>query len=308
MTTENLAPQLNPWQLGGVLPPGIAFEAIEPAVEPAAPAPAGEPSGGPTATDAGAAVPSPEGEPSGEPAAPAPFNFGEWAQTPEGRQELGSTFQTWAETQASEQAAREAAEARANENPFSDVEEALGLLGIDGGRFREYVGGVNGSVNAPLFEAANELQTQKSVAWVDSQLAGLGTAHPDLLGDGVDKLAEIVDAEGNPLFNPEEVRGLNRNAVLFGASALSTASLDANGNPTLAHDVALSEAAKQVAARDEVVGKVAVQKYIADLENRGTAPRSVDGNGAAGGIFPTGIEGGDETHVARRIIAERRAG
>lgn len=262
--------------------------------------------------DAGAAAvgATDGGTPTGDAAAPAApaFDFGEWSSTPEGRQQLGSTFQTWAQEQAAEQAAQEAAAARAAENPYSDVEEALGLLGIDGGRFREYVGGVNGTANAPLFEAANELQTQKSIAWVDQQLAGLGTAHPDLLGEGVDKLAEMVDAEGQPLFDAAEVRDLNRNAVLFGASALSTASLDAQGNPTLAHDVALSEAAKQVAARDQIVGKVAVQKYIADLENRGNAPRSVDGNGASGATFLSGTEGGDETTIARRIIQERRAG
>lgn len=256
---------------------------------------------GGAAADAGAAAASTTEAGDGTPA-PAAFNFGEWAQTEEGRQELGTTFRSWAEQE--QTAAREAelAAQRATENPWTDIEEGLGLLGIDPQRFREY----NAHLNAPLTSVAERVQNQEAVQWVDQQLTQIGSAHGDLLGEGVDKLAELVDDEGNQLFNPDEVRGANRTAVLYVASALQNASVDASGNPTLGHDVALSEAAKQVDARDQIVAKIAIQKYIADLENRGSAPRDLSG-GPSGAQLPSGLEGGDELTVARRIIAESRS-
>lgn len=260
---------------------------------------AGDGGQGGAGADAGAAVASTSGAGDGTPA-PVAFDFNEWAQTDEGRQQLGSTFTSWAEQQQAQAREAEAAAARAQENPFSDVEEGLGLLGIDAARFKEYLG----VQNAPLMSVAEKVQNQEAVQWVDGQLTSLGQTHPDLLGEGVDKLSELVDDEGAPLFAPDEVRGMNRNAVLYAASALQNASVDATGNPTLGHDVALAEGAKQTAARDQLVAKIAVERFKAELQNSGNAPRDL-GGGGGGAERITGLEGGDELTVARRINAER---
>lgn len=266
----------------------------------AEPAPAGD-SGDPAATaapNAGAAAGTDDGTPSGEPAAGSPFDFSEWAATPEGREQLGTTFQTWASEQQAARDAETAAAAAAAENPFSDIEEGLGLLGIDPARFREYMG----VQNAPLAEAAQELQAQKSIAWVDGQLSELGTAKPDLLGEGVGKLAEFTGEDGTPLFNPEEVLQANKTAVLQAASAIETVAAQ-NGRQVSSAD-ALKQAVETVAGRDEQIAKIAVARYQRELAGVGSAASDLSGGGASGAAASTGLEGGDEMAVARRFARE----
>lgn len=264
------------------------------------PASAGD-NGDPAATaapNAGAAAGTDDGTPSGEPAAGSPFNFTEWASTPEGREQLGSTFQSWAAEQQAAQAAEAAAAAAAAENPFSDIEEGLGLLGIDPARFREYMG----AQNAPLAEAAQEIQAQKSIAWVDGQLSELGAAKPDLLGEGVGKLAELTGEDGSPLFNPDDVLQANKTAVLQAASAIETVAAQAGRQVSSAD--ALKQAVDTVAARDEQIAKIAVERYKRELAGVGTAATDLSGGGASGAVATSGLEGGDEMAVARRFARE----
>lgn len=248
--------------------------------------------------DAGAAAACTETQPSGDPAAPAAFDFSEWAATPEGREQLGTTFETWAGERQAAETAREAAAAAAAENPFADIEEGLGLLGIDPARFREYMG----VANAPLAEAAQEIQAQKSIAWVDSQLTELAGVKPDLLGEGVGKLAEFVGEDGQPLFKPDEVLQANKTAVLQAASAIETVAA-ANGQQVSSAD-ALKQATETVSARDDQIGKIAVQRYIRELSGVGAAATDLSGNGSSGVTSTTGLEGGDEMAVARRFARE----
>jgi hypothetical protein len=251
--------------------------------------------------DAGAAAASTEASASGAPAAPAAFDFNEWASTPEGREQLGSTFESWASDRQAAQAAAEAAAAAAAENPFADIEEGLGLLGIDAARFREYLG----VQNAPLTEAAQKIQAQESIAWVDGQLTELATTKPDLLGEGVAKLAEIVGEDGQPLFKADEVLQANKTAVLQAASAIETVAA-ANGQQVSSAD-ALKQAAETVSARDEQIAKIAVERYKRELGGVGAAATDLTGNGSSG-VGSTGDIGGDEMTVARRIIREAAFG
>lgn len=250
--------------------------------------------------DAGAAGDSAgagAGDGAGTPVAPS-FNFDEWAASDEGQQQLGETFETWATRRAEAQAQAEAAAQAAAQNPFADVEEALGLLGIDPERWAAF----NAHINAPALEAAARMQAEQATEWVDQQLTGLGEQHPDLLGT-LEGLAELKNAEGEPLFKPEEVLTANRNAVLFAASALEQAAR-ADGKQ-LAPDKALALGVEQTMKRDEVIGKIAVEKYKAELSAVGGAARDLTGTGG-GGTERTEVQG-DELALARRLIADRAA-
>lgn len=270
-----------------------------PAATEPAPAGGGDP-GGTAAPNAGAAAGTDDGTPSGEPSpgSPSEFNFGEWAATPEGREQLGTTFQSWTQDQQAAADAQAAAEAAAAENPFSDIEEGLGLLGIDPSRFREYIG----RENAPLVQVAQRIQAQESNAWVESQLTELGTANPDLLGAGVDALAELTGEDGQALFDVDAVRQANRLAVLHTASVLETTAAS-NGVQINSAD-AIKQAVATVSERDQQIGKIAVQRYIREMQGIGGAATDLSGGGSSGVTSSTGLEGGDEMAVARRFARE----
>jgi hypothetical protein len=256
--------------------------------------------GGTPAEPAAPAAPDGGGEPApaGVPAAPAEPPAGEtpaapaidWA-SPEAQAAIADVLD--AREQQAEQARQQATLEERQQTEFSDIEEAFGLLGITPDRLNAYLG----RLNEPLQAVAEQVQQQQAVEWVDQQLKGLAPAHPDLLGDGL-KLAELTGEDGQPLFNEADVALGNRNAVLFAAAALNQAGVQD-------HSAALAEAAKQVSARDEMIGRIAVERFKRELQAGGTAAVDLSG-GATGGVSRlTGIEGGDELAVARRINAER---
>lgn len=203
-------------------------------------------------------------------------------------------------TQAAEQE-RQAQFQQERQQGQSALEEKLALLDITPDELRELFNGDN----APLREAAAELQNQKLAAQVDTMLTGLGAAHPDLLGDGIGALAEFVKDDGSPIFDQDEVALANRNAVLFAASALDQAARSAGGQ--LDNQTALAEAAKQVSTRDKLVGEIAVQRYMRELSGTGNAARDLGNGGSGGTDHGTGLEGGDELSIARRFNTERAA-
>lgn len=243
------------------------------------------------APDAGAAAGV---EPAGEPAAPAATTPIDW-ESPEVQAQLEQAVER--REQAAAQAAAEAQAREAAKTEWSDVEEGLQLLGIDPARFKDYLG----VQNAPLAQVAERVQAEEAVKWVDGQLAELGKAHPDLLGSGIAALGELKNDAGEPLFNPDDVSLANRNAVLFAASALRQAAEERGVQVDNA--AVITEGAKQVAQRDELVGKIAVERYKRDLAGTGSAPSDISGGGA-GVTHLSGLEGGDELAVARRINAE----
>lgn len=260
----------------------------------APPADAGSEGGGAAgaAPDAGAAA---GGETTPvEPAVPAATPAIDW-DSPEVADRIAHVVEQ-REQAAAQAAADEQARVEA-QTEWSDVEEGLSLLGIDPSRFKEYLG----VQNAPLAQVAEQVQAAEAVKWVDGQLAELGKTHPDLLGPGIESLAEFKTDDGAAMFDPADVSLANRNAVLFAASALEQAAR--SSGQQIDHGAALSEGAKQVAQRDDLVGKIAVERYKRDLSGSGNAPADISGGGA-GVSRLTGLEGGDELAVARRINAE----
>jgi hypothetical protein len=262
-----------------------------------APAPVAEPTDGGTPAPAdGGAEPTPAGEP---PAEQPAINW----DSPEARQ----AFEQWqADREAQAAAEAEAAQfGEQQQTKMQAVEEALGLLGLDINDFREALG-IDQAI-APLTEVAQEYQQQKAVEQIQDGLKQLGQQHPDLLGDGVNALGELKDEAGNALFNPDEIRQTNQQAVISVTVGVLEASKDPRtGQPTIPWTQAAETAAKVVADRDATVRKIAVEQYRRQLEGVSGAPTGVDGGGAGGVARLTGIEGGDETTIARRWLAENR--
>lgn len=273
----------------------VMYEAVLDAPADGAPAPADPavPDGGGSPAPADPGIGAADGQPEpASPAAPPPID---WA-SPEAQGALQQAIDQ--REQAQQQAQIEAEQAAAAQHEFSDVEEALSLLGLAPERFQAYLG----RANAPLAQVAQQIEQQRVTEWVDGQLTGLGNAHPDLLGDGVTKLSELVNDDGQPLFNTGDVALSNKNAVLFAASALSSAAQQAGQQVDYA--ATMADGARQVAARDDLIGKIAVERFKQQIAAGGSAPH-VPSGGGSGTTQLSGLEGGDELAVARRIVAER---
>lgn len=241
----------------------------------------------------GAAAPADVGAATDAAAAPVvaePTPSIDWS-SPDAQQALQQAINAREQSNLETQRQTEAQEARQTE--FSDVEDALGLLGLTPDRIQAYFG----RINEPFAQVAAKVQEQEQVAWVTGELGKLGTAHPDLLGEGVDKLSEFIDDDGKPLFDVAEVKQENQRAALYAAAAISQA------NPGIDHTVALAEGAKAVAARDAIVGKAAVEQFKRQLSGTGNAAVDI-ASGADGATRITGLEGGDELAFARRFSAE----
>lgn len=254
---------------------------------PAAPAAAPDGGGGPepAASPPGAAG---DAAPAASPAAPPAIDWGSADAQAALQAAIDQREQNTAEAQ------RQAELAAQRQGEFSDIEEAFEMLGVAPDRMRDYLG----RANPALAQAAQQFEQQQVLEWVDGQLKTLAATHPDLLGDGIAKLSEFVTDDGAPIFNSDDISLSNRNAVLFAASALQQAGI-------ADHSSAITEAAKQVTARDEQVGKIAVERYKQSLRSVGTAPNLPSGGGTGGSTQLSGLEGGDELAVARRINAER---
>lgn len=270
------------------------------AVADAAPADVGAADPGSASADAGdggaAASPADVGAATSvaDPAAPPSAPQIDW-DSPDAQARINAALD--AREQAATQAHADAQRQQEQASEFDDIKEAFEMLGIPADRFEAFLANRLGQQTAPFQQAAEKIQQQEQLAWVDSALGQLGTKHVDLLGEGVDKLSELVDDEGKSLFNPDEVRQHNREAVLYAAAGLQNAL-------QLDHGQALTRGADAVAARDAIIGKVAVQQYIRRLETSGAAPTDISGGGATGAGRLTGIEGGDELTIARRWAAE----
>lgn len=250
---------------------------------------------------AGAAEAGAAANDAAEAAAPAAPTV-DW-NSPEAQQ----AFEQWtaAREQAAQQAAAQQAAAEQEQNRFAPVEEALGLLGIDPSEFKAYMQQQVTPTLAPLAEAAQQFQNQQSLEQITAALNQLGQSHPDLLGDGVNQLAEFKDDQGQPLFNPAEVRDTNQGAVVSAAVGILEASKDSQGNPTVPWTQAIQQAASTVAARDQIVAKAAVEQYKRQLGAAAGAPRDITNGGTAAGVGSLGDVAGDELAVARRFVQER---
>lgn len=271
----------------------------------------GAPDGGATAadTDTGGGGAAPAESDTGAAAdvdagasTPAATPAVDW-ESPEVQDRINAVIEQREQFRANEaaEAERQAQASQQRQQGQSALEEKLALLDITPDELREFFG----EANAPLREAAQELQNQKLVAQVDTMLTGLGAAHPDLLGDGVAQLAEFVKDDGTPIFDQDEVALANRHAVLFAASALDQAARSAGGS--LDNQTALAEAAKQVSTRDKLIGDIAVQRYRRELGGVGNAARDLGNGGSGGTDHASGLEGGDELSIARRFNTERAA-
>jgi hypothetical protein len=213
------------------------------------------------------------------------------------------SFLAQREAAAAEQA-RHAEAAAQQASEFDDIKEAFSLLGIDTDRFDAFLNARLGNTVAPLAEAAQQFQAEQSMKQITAHLEQLGTQHPDLLGDGIGKLAEITGDDGQPLFNPDQVREQNQSAVISTTVGILEASKDASGNPTIPWTVAAEHAAKAVADRDAVMKRIGVEEFKRQMTGTAGAAVDVTGTGTGGAQRLTGVEGGDELTVARRFAQE----
>lgn len=260
--------------------------------------------------DAPASDPAPaEPDGGGEPAAPTPGaadgiadptpaatpTIDSWLESDEGQQRLNQQFEQWQSQREQAAQAQQEAERRQAEQAteFTDVEEALSLLGLSPDRFRAYID----SANAPLTAVAAKVQAQEAALWVSQSIDALAQTHPDLLSEDLGKLSELVGEDGQPMFDLGQVRESNKIAVTHLADSLQrTYRLD--------NAKAIQESAKAVEARDKTIARIAVERYKQELRTASTARPDLSGGGTNGTTHLTGVEGGDELALARRWSRE----
>jgi hypothetical protein len=259
--------------------------AVEP-TETTAAADAAAVTGGEPVAEAGAATEAP--------ATPPTIDW----NSPEAQQAFESYIQQ--REQQAQWEAQQAAETEAQQGQFANIEEAFQLLGISPDQLQAYFS----QFTAPFQPAIQQFQAQQAWQQVNGYLSGdLATQHPDLLGQGVDALADLTTEDGKPLFNPGEIKTANERAILMAAAGAAQAAQQ-EGYGNVDTNQLLAFAAEQVRQRDETVGKIAVERYKRELQNAAGAATDVTGTGGQGIPSPR-ITEGDELAYARAFLAGR---